>query len=261
MNNEFEKFIEQNREEFDSRVPDPAVLNRIQEQMRGADKKKAVVIPIRTVRWAAAACVLLIAGASIFVVMKNDTGTNTPAAIAANQPKDTPVTIQQTETVAIAAVEEKQPLIIHEAGQQKKAMSPIDEQLAIQKNTLFAKLNDMQSPGQRITATEEMYELKNTDKDIVDALVNSMNTDPNTNVRLAALEALSRFHREKYVKQQLVGSLKKQKDPIVQIELIQLLTKMKQTGILRELEKITNDGNTMKAVRDHAYAGIITLKS
>jgi hypothetical protein len=262
MSNEFEKFISDNREAFDTRMPDPAVLSRIQAQMGGEKQatKKGILIPIRVVRWAAA-CIVLLAGATVYLlVQKNEPA---PVQIVKVIEKDSPVTAPIQDTPTIQPVpEEKQSEIVHQAvNGQKTYSNPIEEQLILQKNALVARLNDMESPGERITAAEEAYALKNSDKDIIDALVKTMDSDPNTNVRMAALDALGRFHREPYVKKQLVASLKTQKDPIVQIELIQLLTKMKQKGILNELEKIVNDGNTMKAVKDHAYIGILTLKS
>jgi hypothetical protein len=265
MSNEFEKFISDNREAFDTRMPDPAVLSRIQAQMGGEKQaKKGILIPIRVVRWAAA-CIVLLAGATVFLlVQKNETVTPTQTVSAGvKNSNDSPVAAPPRDIpAAIPLIEQKPSEVAHQAVHPKKPYSnPIDEQLTLQKNALMAKLNDMESPGERITAAGEAYALKNSDKDIVDALVKTLNSDPNTNVRMAALDALGRFHREPYVKKQLVASLKTQKDPIVQIELIQLLTKMKQKGILDELEKIVNDGNTMKAVKDHAYIGILTLKS
>ena len=107
----------------------------------------------------------------------------------------------------------------------------------------------------------QFYKLKNTGNDIVDALVNTLNTDPNANVRLAALDGLTRFYRDDYVRKKLIASLKKQQDPLVQIALIDLLTRMRESGILSELEKIVNDENTQKAVKDCAYSGIIQLRS
>lgn len=262
MSNEFEKFIGDNREAFDTHMPDPAVLGRIQAQMGGEKQvKKGIVVSIRIVRWAAA-CIVLLAGVTVFLlVQKNDTAAPETATVAEIK-QDSPV-INTPQQEPLPGTEQKQPELVRQAAVrgQKKYSSPIDEQITLQKQALVARLNDMESAGERITAAEQAYDLKNTDNDIVDALVKTMNTDPNTNVRLAALESLSRFHREPYVKKQLVASLKTQKDPIVQIELIQLLTKMKQTSILRELEKIVNDGGTLKAVQDHAYVGILTLKS
>jgi hypothetical protein len=45
----------------------------------------------------------------------------------------------------------------------------------------------------------------------------------------------------------------------VQIALIQLLVKMKETGVINQLEKMTKDASTMKAVKDEAYSGILKL--
>jgi len=258
MSNEFEKFINENREAFDNKTPDyPAVLQRIQEQMSGADKKKGILVPMKIVRWAAAACIVLIAGAGTFWILQKKPVTGTIATITKTKDAETVTPVPNPQPV-VKDLSENKEFIAHATG---KGGTAVEEELALRKKALFAKLNDMESPSQRLTATAQAYELKNTDNDIVDALVKTMNNDPSTNVRLAALEALSRFYREAYVKKQLIASLQKQKDPMVQIELIQLLTKMRETTILKELDKIVNDGNTMKAVKDHAYSSIFTLRS
>ena len=255
MSNEFEKFIDNNRDEFDNRVPDPAVLQRIHEQMRGKQEKKGILVPMYVVRWAVAACIILLAGVGVFIFTKEDTLKETKAIVKTDNPvsgENAPLKNNLPESTAT----------INQSPENKPDNSNTAElALTKQRNTLFAKLTDMGSPSQRMNAAAQAYQMKNTDREIVDALVNTMNTDPNTNVRLAALEALSRFHRESYVKKQLIASMQKQKDPMVQIELIDLLTKMKATTILKELDKIVKDGNTMDAVKDHAYSSIFTLRS
>ena len=50
-----------------------------------------------------------------------------------------------------------------------------------------------------------------------------------------------------------------QKDPVVQIALIQMLVKLKENGVVNQLEKLTKDGSVMKAVKDEAYTGILKL--
>ena len=127
------------------------------------------------------------------------------------------------------------------------------------KQVMFAALNNMESPASRINATLEAYKLKNTGNDVVNALVETLNTDPNA--RLAALDGLTRFYRESYVRKELIASLKKQQDPVVQITMINLLIRMRESGILAELEKMVNDENTQKAVKDCAYSGILQLRS
>ncbi|MBV9987077.1 MAG: HEAT repeat domain-containing protein [Chitinophagaceae bacterium] len=260
MNSEFEKFIQENRKAFENREPDPAVLERITEQMRGMKKKPGILIPLQTLRWAAACLVLIACGATFWIMQKGPAEKTKETAGVIKPAVKTPVAeptqpANREETVANPVTVQKDPVLRRKPQNSNTA----PEESSLDKQALFAKLNDMASPSKRLSAASEASSL--IDRDIIDALVKTMNTDPNTNVRLAALESLSRFHRESYVRKQLVAALEKQKDPVVQIELIQLLTRMKETSILKQLDKITQDDNAIKAVKDNAYSGIFTLRS
>lgn len=131
--------------------------------------------------------------------------------------------------------------------------------LQLQTQKMMAMLGNDQSASSRIQGVNVSLNFTRPDDAIVDALVKTMNEDPNSNVRLAALEALSRFLNEKKVREELVKSLAKQKDPIVQIQLIQLLVKMKEKQVVDDLQKIVDDENTMHAVKDEAYSAIMKL--
>jgi predicted transcriptional regulator len=102
-------------------------------------------------------------------------------------------------------------------------------------------------------------QIDKTDDEVVKALVKAMNEDSNSNVRLAALEALSKFSNDPHVRKILIASLATQKDPVVQIALIQLMVEMKEKGIVNDLQKIVEDNETMQAVKDEAYSGILKL--
>jgi HEAT repeat protein len=127
------------------------------------------------------------------------------------------------------------------------------------KSLMMAGLNNEQSPSQRMLGVSVAYQMEKPDDDIVNALMKTMNEDDNTNVRLAALEALSKFSNEPTIRKQLIESLHTQKDPMVQITLIQLMVAIKEKGVVKELEKIATDEKTMKAVKDEAYKGILKL--
>lgn len=255
MSQELERFIEQNRDAFNDQVPSPAVLSRIEERIAGEKKtaveKKGVLIPFRTLRWAAAACLIVLVGTLAFWMGREYDRSEQEIITAKN---NTAAPVQENTTPVSAEI----PAASSNAVQVSAPEVNVHEQ---RKQALFARLGNMESASTRMGAAMQAYNLRNPDKEIVDALVTSMNSDPNTNVRLAALEALSRFHKERYVKQQLVRSLKKQKDPLVQIELIQLLTRMKETTILDQLQQIVDDENTMDAVKEKAYSSILTLGS
>ena len=146
--------------------------------------------------------------------------------------------------------------------QQNDIIAKRDEELKVlqlQTQQMLSMMGNDQSASQRIQGVNVSLNFAKADDAIVEALVQTMNEDPNSNVRLAALEALSRFINEKKVRQELVKSLEKQKDPVVQIQLIQLLVKIKEKGVVDDLQKIVDDEGTMHAVKDEAYSAIMKL--
>jgi anti-sigma factor RsiW len=127
------------------------------------------------------------------------------------------------------------------------------------KRIMLSMLENQQSASQRVMGATVAYDLTTADDEIVNALSKTLNEDANTNVRLAALEALGKFYQQEHVRKTLIKSLSTQKDPVVQIALIRLLVQMKEKQIVNELEKITRDGQVMKAVKDEAHSGILKL--
>lgn len=253
MNNNLEEFVQKNRAEFDAFTPDPAVLQRIQQQLNQPNKKEAIVIPIKNLRWVAAASIIVLIGSGLLFWPSKNNKTEVVKNNPTTPTKLVPVIIEKSLPII------KTPEIVENPNPSINRFAALQASLAKEKQYIFYQLSNTESASMRLSGATAAYEMKNADKDIIDVLVKTMNTDPNSNVRLAALDALSKFYREKYVKKQLVSALSKQKDPIVQIALIQLLTQMKENTIVSELQKIAQDGNSMDAVKDQAYDGIRKL--
>ena len=271
MKNDLEKFISDNRDKMDTRMPPPGVLGRVLDQLQQQEitKKEGILISFRVLRWAAAAIVLFVVGFTLYKLQKKPDN-----AIAANPVVKPQSAKTQADAAAKAARQMAQAAPVPSPA---KSGDVIDRDMAARKHAflvslreqnsragreaMFVGLNNMESPATRINAASKVYKLKNIDNDVIDALVQTLNTDPSPNVRLAALDGLAHFYREGYVRRQLIASLKHQQDPSVEIELINLLAKIKESGILTELEKIVNDQNTRQPVRDCAYSGIMELRS
>lgn len=143
--------------------------------------------------------------------------------------------------------------------QNQARIAKIERELEESKREMMAFLNNEFSPSQRMQGVTVAYEMSKPDDEIVRVLVKTLNSDPNTNVRLAALDALGKFSSEEDVRKSLIESLSTQKDPVVQIALIQLMVNMKEKSVVKQLERITKDVKTMKAVKDEAYSGIFKL--
>lgn len=148
---------------------------------------------------------------------------------------------------------------LNKTNEQQNQITRLQEQMDSTKNVMMVMIVNPQSASQRMQGVAVSYQIKTADDEIVNALFDAMYNDPSTNVRLAALEALAKFSNQPKVKDGLIKSLAKQKDPMVQITLIQLLVDMKEKAVIQELERISRDKEVLKAVKDEAYAGILRL--
>ena len=90
----------------------------------------------------------------------------------------------------------------------------------------------------------------------VQVLINTLNFDPNTNVRLAACEALYRLRADPRVGEALVHSLPIQTDPNVQITLIDMLVALRVHRAVPQLERLSKRPDALPVVRAQAEAGI-----
>ncbi|WKZ60140.1 MAG: HEAT repeat domain-containing protein [Cyclobacteriaceae bacterium] len=151
---------------------------------------------------------------------------------------------------------------ISQQNQQRSELAALQLEMQETRRLVLAQMNNNQSASQRmlgVMAAYESVQANKPDDEIVEALVTTMNNDGNSNVRLAAIEALSKFTGEENVRKALVQSLSVQKDPVVQIALIQLLVQMKEKGAVKSFEQIIDDEQVLPAVKDEAHAGIFKL--
>ncbi|WP_276366594.1 HEAT repeat domain-containing protein [Chryseolinea sp. H1M3-3] len=148
---------------------------------------------------------------------------------------------------------------ISKQNDQQQEISRIKTEMEATKMMMISLMDNKQSASQRIQGVNVALTIESADDEVVQALAKRMNEDPNTNVRLAALDALGKFHDDPAVRKILIDALSNQKDPVVQIALIQILVKLKEKGVVNDLKRIVEDEESMKAVKDEAYSGIMVL--
>jgi hypothetical protein len=117
---------------------------------------------------------------------------------------------------------------------------------------LLASLRDYTGP-QKIEAVYSISTTENVSDELIGALVHTMNSDKNTNVRLAAISALSgMMDKNDRVKTELIKSLSVQENPLLQISLIQVLTEKGVKEAKQQIETITNNEKTDESVKAYA---------
>ena len=90
----------------------------------------------------------------------------------------------------------------------------------------------------------------------VQVLLNTLNFDPNPNVRLAACEALYRLRDAPGVRDGLANALPIQTDPNVQIALIDMVVSLRVHRAVPQLQRLAKRPDALPVVRAQAEAGI-----
>jgi hypothetical protein len=127
------------------------------------------------------------------------------------------------------------------------------------RQTVALSLMDRQSATSRLEGVSWSMQVDQLDPELLSALLQALNHDPNTNVRLASLDALEKFTRDKGVRQALVNSIRQQDSPLVQIALIDSLVHIQDRGATDELRKLTQDRALNSAVQERARWGLQKL--
>jgi len=128
----------------------------------------------------------------------------------------------------------------------------------IKKVAMFSMLKD-QSTSYRLQAVNYAEEFESPDDNVINALVKTLNSDQNVNVRMAAAYALSKYADDKVVRDSLVNSLLLQQEPLVQVTLINILVEKRDKDAIVPIQKIIDDSNTLNEVRNVAEDGIKVL--
>lgn len=126
------------------------------------------------------------------------------------------------------------------------------------KEQVLALLED-NSASKRILAVSNAEEFTTKDTKVIKALINRLFFDKNTNVRLAAAEALSKFSSETLVRDALIKSLETDDNSSVQIEVIQILSKIKEKRAIKPMKKMLKNEETPQYVKQQLELNLSSL--
>jgi hypothetical protein len=145
-------------------------------------------------------------------------------------------------------------------GRSNSGTAQLQAQVQSLRQTVALSLLDRQSPGSRLEGVSWSSQVDHPDRDLLSALIRTLEHDPNTNVRLAALDALEKFSAEEAVRQAMVNALGNQDSPLVQIALIDALVHLRERAAAGEFRKLSTEADANAAVRQRAQWALQTLK-
>jgi hypothetical protein len=138
-------------------------------------------------------------------------------------------------------------------------VSSLKQEMVEMKNLVIFSLIKQESASERIKAVSYIKEMSKPDPKLIETLFNTLNTDRNVNVRLAAAQALAKYKDNREVAKGIVKSLEKQNEPLVQIMLINLAVETGGSEVAPELNKMLQRSDLMDEVKNYAKKGIKSL--
>lgn len=119
------------------------------------------------------------------------------------------------------------------------------------KAMMVLTLLDQSSSFERLKAVSLSSGIDNKDHRVINALFQTLNNDPNVNVRLAALEALSKRGQDPMVRKNLVLSIDKQQSPIIQVAMADVMLSLNDKNSVQKFQQLLKKQDLNKTVRVH----------
>jgi HEAT repeat protein len=143
--------------------------------------------------------------------------------------------------------------ILHQPQQSatyyNKQIDSLSSQVSEMKQVMMFALLQDPSASQRIRAVAYTEEIGNVDLKVIGALFTTLNEDPNVNVRLATLEALTKLAGNPKVREGLVRSIDLQDSPLMQTAIADVMVKLQEKSSIKSLQKLLNKKELNQKVR------------
>jgi anti-sigma factor RsiW len=141
----------------------------------------------------------------------------------------------------------------------KKQLADLQGELAATRQTVALSMLQQQSASQRLEGVSWSTRLPQPDPKVMGALMHTVRFDNSVDVRLAALDALSRYADRPEVRRELVDVLQTTQSPMVQVALIDLLVDLHDKSAVPQFKKFQQDPHVNPTVKKRVDWGIQQL--
>jgi HEAT repeats len=137
-------------------------------------------------------------------------------------------------------------------GGDHSEIATLREEVANTKQMVALSLLQQQSATERLRGVDYSQRMPAMEPDVVSALVTAVNSDSNVNVRLAAIDALSKVSADPGVRKSLTQSLGGQQSPLVQAALIDYVVDAHDGKAVNALKQFAEKPDLNPLVRQRA---------
>jgi anti-sigma factor RsiW len=132
-------------------------------------------------------------------------------------------------------------------------------ELASTRQLVALSMLQQPSASQRLEGVSWTHSEARLDPQVLAALMHTLRYDPSVDVRLAALDALSRHAGQPQVRQDVFDALQEQQSPLVQVALIDQLVEWRDPQAAQHLQKLRQSSDLNPTVRQRADWAISKL--
>jgi hypothetical protein len=145
------------------------------------------------------------------------------------------------------------------ANQQQ--IAALASQVGNMRQLMLLALIENPSASERLRAVGYTKELNDPNTRVVTALLSTLSSDPNVNVRLAALDALAPLAQAPNVRLGLVHALSQQESPLVQTALADVMVQLQERRSVKPLRELLKQDNLDQSVKSKLEQTIQTLST
>jgi len=135
------------------------------------------------------------------------------------------------------------------------------EQLVIRDNLVLA-LDESETNSERLVVIyeiEDTYENKKEDEKILNAFFKILREDSDVNSKIAVIDALLKFPNNQMVRANLINALGNEKEPLVQLKLIESVAILRENRAKSNLQEIIENEESLPLVKGNASALLAML--
>jgi len=144
-------------------------------------------------------------------------------------------------------------------NKQEQELQALNAQVHELKQTMMLALLDNPSASERMRAVSYTGDIKHVDKQVIDALLATLNNDPNVNVRLSTLDALTHLASHPEVRQGLIQSITMQDSPLMQSAIADVMLQLQEKRSVKSFRELLKQKNLDHGVRDKISQTINSL--
>lgn len=141
----------------------------------------------------------------------------------------------------------------------QQQIDTLSSQVQEMRQMMLLSLIDNPSASERLRAVSYTDEIGKANDRVVEALLTTLNNDPNVNVRLVTLEALARMANDPKVREGLVQSLAHQDSPLMQVALADAMLQLQEKRSIKPLQQMLRQEHLNDLVKNKIQETIKAL--